>query len=108
VPKEIAFKTKPEIALEQIEAACRAGLRRGVVLMDAGMTAMDLRISVSASSVAGSAVSQTAKLASLGELAIPAKPVRRGRLSMLAALVSEFVSVTDEPKFNALVWEPKA
>src|SRR6202007_693019 len=36
VPKEISFKTKPEIALEQIEAACRAGLARGVVLMDAG------------------------------------------------------------------------
>src|ERR1700724_42269 len=25
VPEEISFKTKPEIALEQIEAACRAG-----------------------------------------------------------------------------------
>ena len=30
------FKTKPEIALEQIAAACEAGLPRGVVLMDAG------------------------------------------------------------------------
>src|SRR5215470_1425791 len=36
VPKEVVFKTKPEIALEQIEAACKAGLPRGVVLMDAG------------------------------------------------------------------------
>jgi len=36
VPKEICFKTKPEIALEQIEAACKAGVPRGVVLMDAG------------------------------------------------------------------------
>ncbi len=36
VPKEITFKTKPEIALEQIRAACEAGLARGVVLMDAG------------------------------------------------------------------------
>src|SRR6202171_4548916 len=36
VPRDISFKTKPEIALEQIEAACRAGLARGVVLMDAG------------------------------------------------------------------------
>ena len=36
VPKEIAFKTKPEIALEQIRWACEAGLPRGVVLMDAG------------------------------------------------------------------------
>ena len=36
VPKEVSFKTKPEIALEQIIAACEAGLPRGVVLMDAG------------------------------------------------------------------------
>jgi SRSO17 transposase len=36
VPEEIGFKTKPEIALEQIRAACEAELPRGVVLMDAG------------------------------------------------------------------------
>mgnify|MGYP000352472079 CR=1 FL=1 len=36
VPEAISFKTKPEIALDQIRAACRAGLPRGVVLMDAG------------------------------------------------------------------------
>lgn len=36
VPEEVSFKTKPEIALEQIRAACEAGLPRGVVLMDAG------------------------------------------------------------------------
>jgi SRSO17 transposase len=36
VPEEISFKTKPEIALEQIQATCEAGLPRGVVLMDAG------------------------------------------------------------------------
>jgi SRSO17 transposase len=36
VPEEIVFKTKPEIALEQIRRACEAGLARGVVLMDAG------------------------------------------------------------------------
>jgi len=35
VPKEIKFMTKPEIALEQLRAACEAGLPRGVVLMDA-------------------------------------------------------------------------
>jgi len=49
VPKEVVFKTKPEIALEQIEAACKAGLPRGVVLMDAGYGCnTDLRTSVSA------------------------------------------------------------
>jgi SRSO17 transposase len=36
VPQEIGFKTKPEIALEQLRWACEAGIARGVVLMDAG------------------------------------------------------------------------
>jgi SRSO17 transposase len=36
VPEDIGFATKPQIALAQIEAACQAGLPRGVVLMDAG------------------------------------------------------------------------
>jgi len=50
VPSDIEFKTKPEIALEQIRWACEAGLPRGVALMDvaygndsrlrAGMTAL--------------------------------------------------------------------
>src|SRR6195952_438180 len=36
VPREIRFKTKPEIALDQIRWACEAGLPRGVALMDGG------------------------------------------------------------------------
>ena len=36
VPEEIVFQTKPAIALEQIRAACKAGIARGVVLLDAG------------------------------------------------------------------------
>jgi SRSO17 transposase len=36
VPEDIAFKTKPQIALEQIRAACAAHVTRGVVLFDAG------------------------------------------------------------------------
>jgi len=35
VPEKIAFKTKPQIALEQIRWAYAAGVARGVVLMDA-------------------------------------------------------------------------
>jgi SRSO17 transposase len=35
VPRDIVFKTKPEIALEQIRWACETGLPRGVALMDA-------------------------------------------------------------------------
>ncbi|MCP4380623.1 MAG: IS701 family transposase, partial [Hyphomicrobiales bacterium] len=34
VPADIAFQTKPEIALEQIRWACEAGLPRGVAVMD--------------------------------------------------------------------------
>jgi SRSO17 transposase len=49
VPEDIVFQTKPDIALEQIEAACKAGLPRGVVLMDAGYGCnTDLRTGVSA------------------------------------------------------------
>ena len=36
VPKDIGFKTKHEIALEQLRWACAAGLPRGAALMDAG------------------------------------------------------------------------
>jgi SRSO17 transposase len=36
VPDEVTFKTKPEIALDQIRAALDAGVPPGVVLMDAG------------------------------------------------------------------------
>jgi len=47
VPKEISFKTKPEIALEQLRWACEAGLPRGVVLMDAGYGAdTDVRANI--------------------------------------------------------------
>jgi SRSO17 transposase len=49
VPEEIAFKTKPQIALQQLRAACAAGVARGVVLMDASYGSnMTLRTSVSA------------------------------------------------------------
>jgi SRSO17 transposase len=47
VPEEIGFKTKPEIALEQLRWACEAGVARGVVLMDAGYGAdTDLRTNI--------------------------------------------------------------
>lgn len=49
VPEAICFKTKPEIALEQITSACKAGLTRGVVLMDAGYGCnTNLRTSINA------------------------------------------------------------
>lgn len=49
VPEEVRFKSKPEIALDQIRAACAAGLPRGVVLMDAGYgVSTDLRTELAA------------------------------------------------------------
>ena len=49
VPEAIAFVTKPEIALAQIEAALRAGVPQGVVLMDAGYgTDTGLRTAITA------------------------------------------------------------
>jgi len=49
VPGEIRFKTKIEIALDQIRAACTGGLPRGPVLMDAGYGPhSDLRTAITA------------------------------------------------------------
>src|SRR5437763_2807992 len=48
VPEEIEFKTKPQIALDQIRAACAAGVPRGVVLDDSSYGSnSDLRAGVS-------------------------------------------------------------
>ena len=49
VPDEVVFQIKPEIALDQIRAACASLLPRGVVLMDAGYgTHIDLRTAITA------------------------------------------------------------
>jgi SRSO17 transposase len=81
VPAEIGFQTKIKIALDQIRAACAAGLPRGVVLMDAGygnhselrsaLTALDL------SYVAGILSSTTVWAPDTGPL--PPKPYVPGR-----------------------------
>lgn len=49
VPDQIDFQTKIEIALDQVRAACAAGLPRGVALMDAGYgNHSDLRVALTA------------------------------------------------------------
>jgi len=49
VPADITFKTKAEIALDQLRWACAAGLPRGVVLLDAGYgNNSDLRAKITA------------------------------------------------------------
>jgi SRSO17 transposase len=81
VPAEMTFKTKPEIALEQIRAACAAGLPRGVVLMDAGYGAhSDLRTAITAlglTYVAGILSNTTVWAPGTGPL--PPKPSTSGR-----------------------------
>jgi len=81
VPEQIAFKTKPGIALDQIHAAVAAGLPRGVVLMDAGygvdgalrtaITGLGLRY------VAG--VLSTTTVWVPGQEPLPPKPYQPGR-----------------------------
>ena len=49
VPDDVVFKTKPQIALDQIRWACAAGLPRAPVLIDAGYGAdTDLRAAITA------------------------------------------------------------
>jgi SRSO17 transposase len=79
VPKEIAFQTKPEIALDQIRVAAAANLDRGVVLADAaygvntefrdGITELELQYVVG--------VQSSITVWGPGQLPLPAKPRRR-------------------------------
>jgi SRSO17 transposase len=76
IPKEIEFKTKPQIALDQIRAAHAAGVAPGVVLADAGygvnggfragVTALDLPYIVG--------VQSTLTVWPPGQEPLPAKP----------------------------------
>ena len=79
VPDEVIFKTKPQIALDQIRAALKAGVSPGVLLTDAGygadgafhagVTAMDLPYVVLATAPLRARVS--------GPLPTPTQPKRR-------------------------------
>lgn len=81
VPEEIGFQTKIDIALDQVRAACAAGLPRGVVLMDAGYgNHSELRTAVTAlelSYVAGILSNTTVWAPGTGPL--PPKPYVPGR-----------------------------
>jgi len=81
VPDQIGFQTKIEIALDQVRAACAAGLPRGVVLIDAGYgNHSDLRAALTAlelSYVAGILSNTTVWAPGTGPL--PPKPYVPGR-----------------------------
>jgi SRSO17 transposase len=86
VPEEIAFQTKPEIALEQIRAALAAGIPRGVLLMDAAFgTNIKLRTSISAlalSYVAGIVPWTKVRVAADGDTRQPRMSVKEVALSL--------------------------
>jgi len=73
VPEEIAFKTKPEIALDQIRWGVEAGLPRGVVLLDAGYgNNTDLRTAIGTLGLAYAAgVLSNTKVWALGTKPLP-------------------------------------
>ncbi|HEY7552964.1 MAG TPA: IS701 family transposase [Hyphomicrobiaceae bacterium] len=82
VPEEIVFKTKPEIALEQIRWACATGLPRGVVLLDAGYgnhTTLRTQISALGLSYAAGILSSTSTWAPGTEPLPPKRWSGRGR-----------------------------
>jgi SRSO17 transposase len=76
VPADVTFKTKPQIALEQIRRACEAGIARGVVLMDAGYGAdTGLRNSITALGLAYAAgIGPNTSVWALGTAPLPPKP----------------------------------
>ena len=91
IPKDVKFRTKPEIALEQIRAAHAAGLPRGVVLMDAGYGAdAKLRAGVSELDLAYVAgIQSTASVWAPGVEPLPPKPRGIGRPSTRGRLDDE-------------------
>ncbi len=82
VPDEIGFKTKPDIALEQLRWACAAGLARGVVLMDAAYGAdTELRANITALGLTYAAgIRPNTSVWTSGTAPLPPKPYSgRGR-----------------------------
>ena len=82
VPGDVIFKTKPEIALDQLKWACNAGLPRGIVLIDAGYGVnTDFRIEITALGLRYAVgVSPNATVWTPGRVALPPKqPKGRGR-----------------------------
>jgi SRSO17 transposase len=78
VPKEIRFKTKPQIALEQLGAACAAGVARGVVLFDASYGSNTaLRTGVSALSLSYvAAIVSSVKVRAAADRVAPRRSVK--------------------------------
>jgi SRSO17 transposase len=76
VPEDLVFKTKPEIALEQLRFACAAGLPRGVALLDAGYgNNSALRADITALGLTYAAgILSTTTVWAQGARPLPAKP----------------------------------
>jgi SRSO17 transposase len=96
VPKEIRFKTKPQIALDQLRAARAAGVPCGVVLMDASYGSnADLRGGVSAL-----ALDYVAGIIDR----IKVQPVRDGMTSKERVSVKELALKLPKPAWRTITW----
>ena len=84
IPKDISFKTKPQIALEQIRAALAAGVAPGVVLMDGSYGShLALRTEVSALGLSYvAAVIPTVKVRKVGRRDSPRISVKKLALKL--------------------------
>jgi SRSO17 transposase len=96
IPKEIAFRTKPQIALDQLRLAREAGVPCGVVLMDASYGSnADLRGGVSAL-----ALSYVAGIIDW----IKVQPVRDGITSKERVSVKELALSLPKHAWRTITW----
>ena len=119
VPEDIAFKTKHEIALEQLGWACEAGLPRGVALLDAGYgNNSELRADIAAlglSYVAGILSNTTVWAPGTGPLPAkkwsgrgrPTKRLRRDAAHQPVA-VKEFALALPKRAWRTVTWREGA
>jgi SRSO17 transposase len=96
VPKEITFKTKPQIALDQLRVARAAGVPCGVVLMDA---------SYGSNAALRSGVSALALNYMAGVIdRIKVRPVRDGTMSKRRVSVKELALSLPKHAWRTITW----
>jgi SRSO17 transposase len=96
VPRAVRFKTKPQIALEQISAALKAGVAPGVVLMDASYGAN----SVLRQAITGLGLFYVAAIVS----SVKVRPVREDELKPPRVSVKTLALSLPKSAWRTITW----